>query len=89
MEGSHIYEGDLVYVQKCNTIASGQIGIVIIGDEATIKRLYYKDNLIILEASNPKYGSHFFTKQEIEEIPVQVIGLVRFLKRECKINCVS
>lgn len=82
MEGSHIYEGDLVYVQKCNTIASGQIGIVLIGDEATIKRVYYKDNLMILEASNPKYESHFFTMKEVEETPVKIIGLVRFVRRD-------
>lgn len=82
MEGSHIYEGDLVYVQKCNTIASGQIGIVLIRDEATIKRVYYKDNLMILEASNPKYESHFFTMKEVEETPVKIIGLVRFVRRD-------
>lgn len=82
MEGSHIYEGDLVYVQKCNTIASGQIGIVMIGDEATIKKVYYKNDLMILEASNPKYESQFFTMKEVEEIPVKVIGLVRFVRRD-------
>ena len=72
----------LVYVQKCNTIASGQIGIVLIRDEATIKRVYYKDNLMILEASNPKYESHFFTMKEVEETPVKIIGLVRFVRRD-------
>lgn len=82
MEGSHIYDGDLVYIQKCQEVTSGQIAIVLIGEEATMKRVYYKDNLMILEASNPKYESHFFTKQEIEEIPVQVIGLVRFVRRD-------
>ena len=53
-----------------------------IGDEATIKRVYYKDNLMILEASNPKYESHFFTMKEVEEIPVKIIGLVRFVRRD-------
>lgn len=82
MEGAHIYEGDLVYVQKCDSITSGQIGIVLIENEATIKRVYYKNNLMILEASNPKYESHFFTMKEVEELPVKVIGLVRFVRRD-------
>lgn len=82
MEGAHIYEGDLVYVQKCDSILSGQIGIVLIGDEVTIKRVYYKDNLMILEASNPKYESHFFTMKEVEEIPVKIIGLVKYVRRD-------
>ena len=82
MEGAHIYEGDLVYVQKCDSILSGQIGIVLIGDEVTIKRVYYKDDLMILEASNPKYESHFFTMKEVEEIPVKIIGLVKYVRRD-------
>ena len=42
MEGSHIYEGDLVYVKKCDTVRSGQIAIVMIEEEVTIKKVYYK-----------------------------------------------
>lgn len=82
MEGSHIYEGDLVYVQKCDEIRSGNIGIVLIGDEVTIKKVYYKNNLMILEASNPKYETRFYSMKEVEEIPVRVIGLVRFVRTD-------
>lgn len=82
MEGSHIYEGDLVFVQQCSTVSSGQIAVVMIGEEATIKKVYFKNNLIILEASNPKYDSRFFTMQEAEELPVRIIGLVRFVRRD-------
>lgn len=38
MEGSHIYDGDLVYVQQCDCVESGQIAIVLVGQEATIKK---------------------------------------------------
>ena len=82
MEGSHIYDGDLVYVQKCDTVQSGQIAVVLVGDEATIKKVYYKNELMILEAANPKYDSKFFTLQEVEEIPIKIIGLVRFVRRD-------
>ena len=80
MEGAHIYDGDLVYVQSCSTVESGRIAVVMIGDEATIKKVYYKNDLMILEAANPKYESKFFTMQEVEEMPIRVIGLVRFVR---------
>lgn len=82
MEGAHIYDGDLVYVQSCSTVESGRIAVVMIGDEATIKKVYYKNDLMILEAANPKYESKFFTMQEVEEMPVRVIGLLRFVRTD-------
>ena len=30
MEGSHIYDGDLVYVQRCDMVSSGTIAVVMI-----------------------------------------------------------
>ena len=82
MEGAHIYDGDLVYVQSSSTVESGRIAVVMIGDEATIKKVYYKNDLMILEAANPKYESKFFTMQEVEEMPIRVIGLVRFVRTD-------
>ena len=82
MEDAHIYDGDLVYVQSCSTVESGRIAVVMINDEATIKKVYFKDNLMILEPANPKYESKFFTMKEVEEMPVRVIGLVRFVRTD-------
>lgn len=82
MEGSHIYSGDLVYVQQCNIVSSGSIAIVVIDNEATIKKVHYKNDLMILEATNPKYEMKIFTKEEVESLPVRVIGLVRFVRRD-------
>ena len=82
MEGAHIYDGDLVYVQSCSTVESGRIAVVMIGDEKKKKKVYYKNDLMILEAANPKYESKFFTMQEVEEMPIRVIGLVRFVRTD-------
>ena len=85
MEGCHIFDGDLVFIKQCNEVRSGQIAVVMVGDEATIKKVYYKNDLMILEAANPKYESKFFTMQEVEELPVKVIGLVKFVRRDINI----
>ena len=82
MEGSYIYDGDLVYVQQCNNVRSGSIAIVMVDDEVTIKKVYYKEDMLILEPSNPKYETRRFTKEQVEFIPVQIIGLVRFVRRD-------
>ncbi|MCD7894348.1 MAG: LexA repressor, partial [Erysipelotrichaceae bacterium] len=52
MEGSHIFDGDIVFVQQCDEVDSGRIAVVMIGDEATIKKVYFKKDLMILESSN-------------------------------------
>ena len=52
MEGSHIYEGDLIYVQQCNTVASGTISVVLIGEEATVKTFYKETDHIRLQPEN-------------------------------------
>lgn len=82
MEGCHIFENDLVFVKQCNYANSGQIAIVMIGDEVTMKKIYYKNDLMILEAANPKYESRFFTMQEVSNLPVQIIGVVKFVRRD-------
>lgn len=82
MIGSHIYDGDLVYVAKSDTVSSGQIAVVLVGDEVTLKKVYYKNDLMILEASNPEYESRFFTKEEVVDLPVRIMGVVRFVRRD-------
>ena len=82
MEGSHIYDGDLLYVQICNEVPSGSIAVVLVGDEATVKKVKYKNDLMILEASNPKYEARYFTAQEVETIPVRIISIVRFVRTD-------
>ncbi len=77
MIGSRIYENDLILVQKTNDVDSGELAVVIInGDEATVKRVIKKENMLILEASNPNYETRYFTPEEVESLPVQIIGKV-------------
>lgn len=48
-----IREGYRVLVKRQNFVDEGKIGVVLInGDEATLKRIFYRDNTLILQASN-------------------------------------
>lgn len=82
MEGSHIFEGDLVFIQACDTVRDGQIALVMIGDEATIKRVRYKNNMMFLEATNPKYETRIFTMEEMESLPVKIVGKVKYVRTD-------
>ena len=81
MVGARIYDGDLIYVKSVSDVDSGEIAIVLInGDEATVKRIIKKEDLLILEASNPHYENRYFTAEEIKTLPVQIIGKVLHTK---------
>jgi repressor LexA len=43
-----IFEGDYVIVRPQKTIENGEIGVVLIEDEATVKRVYIKNKKIIM-----------------------------------------
>lgn len=76
MNGIGILDGSLVLVKQCHNVENGHIGVVLIGDEVTVKRIVYKDRMLILEAANPDVANRYFTPKEVKELPVQIIGQV-------------
>lgn len=56
MIGARIHDGDVVFIRKQETVDNGQIAVVAIDDEATLKRFYKYDDLIVLRAENPAYS---------------------------------
>lgn len=83
MIGSHIFDGSKVYIKAQSDVNSGDIAVVLInGEEATIKKVIKEKNLLILEATNPTYENRYFTAQEVNELPVSIIGKVVSCKIE-------
>lgn len=76
MNGIGILDGSLVLVQQCETLDSGSIGVVLIGDEVTVKKVIYKDKMMILEAANPEVENRYFSPSEINSLPVKILGKV-------------
>ena len=76
MIGCGIMDGSLVLVRQCSAIESGRIGIVMVSNEVTVKKLIYKKNMMILEAANPDVENRYFTPEEVNSLPVRVIGEV-------------
>lgn len=76
MIGDGIMDGSLVLVQQCNHLDSGTIGVVLVGNEVTVKKVIYKKDMLILEASNPDVSNRYFSSEEVQELPVRILGKV-------------
>lgn len=69
--------GDVVIVRQQSSADSGDTVIVLInGDEATCKKLEKTSNGIMLISTNTKYSPMFFSQEEINELPVVILGKV-------------
>ena len=70
-------DGDIAIVHRQDNFESGNTCIILVnGDEATVKKVIKKEDGIELIAMNPYYPLRKFTKNEIDEIPVKIIGKV-------------
>ena len=76
MKDDRILPGDILYVRKQNTLNNGEIGIVLVDDEATVKRVYFKNNTLILQPSNDNYQPLVFDEQQLQQHQVQILGKV-------------
>lgn len=75
MIGAGILSGDKVVVRPQPTANDGQIVVARIGDEATVKRLSFKDGGVWLLPENPAY-------EPIDGSEAELIGLVKAVVRE-------
>lgn len=75
--------GDVVIVKKQSTADNGDTVIVMVnGDDATCKRYERSDNGIMLIPNNNAYNPVFYTNEEIEALPLTIIGKVVELRRK-------
>lgn len=73
-----IFDGDLVFVRLQPNVENGQIAVVRIGDEYTLKRVYIGKNYVELRAENPVFPAIVLHDDELNDF--EIIGLaVKFL----------
>lgn len=72
MINARIYDGDIVFIKKQETVYNGEIAVVLIQDEATLKRVYYypDKNTLILKPENSNYEDMIFTDEELNNITI-------------------
>jgi repressor LexA len=75
-----IMDGDYVVVRPASTIENGRIGVVLLDDEATVKRVYIQRGQIALKPSNRAAGYKTrYIKRAGKEVRIigRVIGCIR------------
>jgi repressor LexA len=73
-----ISDGDLVIVRSQPKVDNGQIGVAVIDDEATVKRIYDEGDRWRLQPENPNLEPRFIPKAEAGfKIAGKVVGVVR------------
>ena len=72
MINARIFPGDIVYIKQQPVVENGEIAAVLIGDEATLKRVYYTPghDRITLQACNPLYSDMIYTGEQLNEIKI-------------------
>lgn len=70
MINARIMDGDIVFIRKQPDVNDGEIAAVLIGNEATLKRVYKKNSEVILIAENPAYKPLVYKGEELNEIRI-------------------
>lgn len=81
IKGNSMYpkleNGDVVIVKKQSTADNGDVVIAMVnGDDATCKRYKRMDAGIMLTSYNSEYSPMFYTNEQIQSLPVTIIGKV-------------
>ncbi|MDO4810571.1 MAG: XRE family transcriptional regulator [Eubacteriales bacterium] len=72
-----IREGDVVIVRKQDDADTGDTAVVLVnGSSATVKRIKKEPSGISLIPNNPAYDIKFYSAEEIDSLPVRIIGKV-------------
>jgi repressor LexA len=70
-----IEDGDTILVHKQNAVDQGSIAVILVGEEALVKRVFFYENLIELHSVNPMYPPMRF--EGADTIKVTILGLVK------------
>ena len=76
MKDARILPGDLLYVQAQENLDNGQIGVILVDDEATVKRFYQENGIVTLKPANPSFKPLVFDEKEFKQHQVKILGKV-------------
>ena len=70
MINARIFDGDIVYIREQPDVEDGEIAAVLIGEEATLKRVYKYPSKVVLRPENPLYDDMIYSKEEMNEVRI-------------------
>jgi repressor LexA len=80
MIGAHICPGDQALVRRQSTAENGDIVVALLNDEATVKRIFFRPDGVVLQPENPAMAPIQVKKNEKSfQIVGKVVGILRKL----------
>ena len=80
MIGAHICPGDQALVRRQSTAENGDIVVALLNDEATVKRIFFRPDGVVLQPENPAMPPIQVKKNEKSfQIVGKVVGILRKL----------
>jgi repressor LexA len=70
MVNARIFDGDIVFIRQQDDVADGEVAAVLIGDEATLKRVYHYKDRLELRPENPVFPVMNFEGADIERVKI-------------------
>ncbi len=70
MIDANIQDGDIVFIKEAPIVENGEIAAVVIGEEATLKKVYVQGCTLTLLPANSSYEPMIFKKNEINDIRI-------------------
>ena len=70
MINARIFDGDIVYIKKQEDVDNGEIAAVLIGEEATLKKVFKSKDKLTLRAENPLWPDMIYQNEELDEIRI-------------------
>ena len=76
MINARIFDGDILFVKKQESVDDGEIAVILIDDEATVKRVYFnrEDGILTLMPENPTYKPMRYMGHQLDRI--RILGKV-------------
>ena len=77
---ARICNGDIVFIHSQPDCNNGEIAAVLIGDEATLKRIYKQPDAITLMPENSEYSPLVYRKEQMNEIKIlgKAVGFISY-----------
>ena len=76
-------DGDIIIFQKQDDCENGDDCVVMVnGNDGTFKRVFKNENGIILQPLNNKYQPIIYSNEQIENLPVRILGVFEELRRK-------
>ena len=71
MSGAGIHDGDTVFIRVQPEVENGEIAAVRIGEEATLKRVYYSGDTLTLMPANAAYAPMVYTGETLNDVQIE------------------